>query len=296
MTKIAIVGLGVMGKNHYRVLQNISDVEIVGLCDPVAEDNFEHKLYRDLDDMLSSVEIDAIVIATPTFLHKEIALKCIEKDIHLFIEKPIASTVEDGKIILEASKKKDLKVVVGHIERFNPVVQALRNELKDKEVYSINITRIGPFPPRIADVGILTDLAVHDIDLIRFISQKNIQDKSIFKSQKIHNHYEDNAILSFAMENNIVASITTNWLTPFKKRKIEVACKEAYYEADLMTQELLEYSNYEINNSFVTRGCFVKKSEPLLNELSSFMDYIKTGNKPISATIEDSIETLQIVD
>ena len=163
-------------------------------------------------------------------------------------------------------------------------------------VYSINITRVGPFPPRIADVGILTDLAVHDIDLIRFISQRDIKDKSIFKSQKIHNHYEDNAILSFSMEDDIVASITTNWLTPFKKRKIEVACKEAYYEADLMTQELLEYSNYEINNSFVTRGCFVKKSEPLLNELASFIDYVQTGNKPISATIEDSIETLQIVE
>lgn len=295
MTKIAIIGMGVMGKNHYRVIQNINNVEIVGLCDPVAKDEFSHKLYKDLDEMLNTVEIDAVIIATPTFLHKEIALKCIEKAIDLFIEKPVASTVEDGQIILKASKAKNTKVVVGHIERFNPVVQALKNEIKDKEVYSINITRVGPFPPRIADVGILTDLAVHDIDLIRFISGKDIQDKSIFKSKKIHNHYEDNAILSFAMENETVASITTNWLTPFKKRKIEIACKEAYYEADLMTQELLEYSNYEINNSFVTRGCFVKKSEPLLNELISFIEYIQTGIKPISATIEDSIETLQIV-
>ncbi len=175
------------------------------------------------------------------------------------------------------------------------MVQALKNEIKNKEIYSINITRIGPFPPRIADVGILTDLSVHDIDLIRFISQKSISKKSIFKSKKIHNHHEDNAILSFAMENDIVASITTNWLTPFKKRKVEVACKEAYYEADLMTQELLEYSNFKVNNSFVIRNCFVKKSEPLFDELSSFINYIKTGQKPISATIEDSIETLQTV-
>ena len=296
MTRIAIIGMGVMGKNHYRVIQKINNVEVVGLCDPTVKDDFSHKLYKDLDEMLNTVKIDAAIIAAPTFLHKEIALKCIEKNIDLFIEKPVASTVEDGQAILKFSKEKNTKVVVGYIERFNPVVQALKNEIKDKEVYSINITRVGPFPPRIADVGILTDLAVHDIDLIRFISGKDIDDTSIFKSKKIHNHYEDNAILSFAMKGEIVASITTNWLTPFKKRKIEIACKEAYYEADLMTQELLEYSDYEINNSFVTRGCFVKKSEPLLNELISFIEYIETGVKPISATIKDSIETLQIVE
>ena len=132
MTKIAIIGMGVMGKNHYRVIQNINNVEIVGLCDPVAKDEFSHKLYKDLDEMLNTVEIDAVIIATPTFLHKEIALKCIEKAIDLFIEKPVASTVEDGQIILKASKAKNTKVVVGHIERFNPVVQSLKNEIKDK--------------------------------------------------------------------------------------------------------------------------------------------------------------------
>ncbi len=295
MIKVAIVGMGVMGQNHYRVLQKIQGAKIVGLCDPIADDNFAHKLYKELDDMLGAITIDAVIIATPTFLHKEVALKCIDKGIHLFIEKPVASNVADGKEILKELDKKGLKAVVGHIERFNSVVQALKEEIKDKEIYSINITRIGPIPPRIADVGILTDLAVHDIDLIRFITQKSILNKSIFKSKKIHNHHEDNAILSFAMDDDIVASITTNWLTPFKKRTVEVACKEAYYEANLMSQELLEYSNFKADNSFVMRNCFVKKREPLYDELDSFIEYIRTGHKPISATIEDSIETLQTV-
>jgi predicted dehydrogenase len=296
MIKIAIIGLGVMGKNHYRVIQNIPNVNVVGLCDPIVDDNFSHMLYRDLDEMLESVKIDAAIIATPTFLHKEVFLKCIEKGIDLFIEKPVASNEEDGIHILNEATKKNIKVVIGHIERFNPVVQALKHEIQDKEIYSINITRVGPFPPRIADVGILTDLAVHDIDLIRFITQKEIKNTSIFKSQKIHNHHEDNAILSFTMENDIIASITTNWLTPYKKRKIEVACKEAYYEADLMTQELLEFSNYDQNNSYVTRGCFVKKREPLFNELNSFINYLITNDNSIAATIEDSIKTLKIVE
>jgi len=295
MLKIAIIGMGVMGKNHYRVLQTIPEVEIVGLCDPVAKDEFSHKLYPDLDEMLQSLEIDVAIIAVPTFLHKEVALKCMNKGIHLLIEKPVASNIEDGKEILAVANEKNLKVIIGHIERYNPVVQALKNEIKDKEVYSINITRVGPFPPRIADVGILTDLAVHDIDLIRFITKKEIVDTSIYKSQKIHDHHEDNAILTFKLEDDMIASITTNWLTPYKKRKIEVACKEAYYEADLISQELIEYSNFKINNSYVVRNCLVKKAEPLLNELISFIGYIQ-GKDTIGANIEDSIKTLQIIN
>ena len=253
MLKIAIIGMGVMGKNHYRVLQTIPEAEVVGLCDPVAKDEFSHKLYRDLDEMFETIEIDAAIIAVPIFL------KCMNEGIHLLIEKPVASNIEDGKEILKVANEKNLKVIIVHIERYNPVVQALKNEIKDKEIYSINITRVGPFPPRIADVGILTDLAVHDIDLIRFITKKEIVDTSIYKSQKIHNHHEDNAILTFKLEDDIIVLITINWLTPYKKRKIKVACKEAYYEANLLSQELVEYLNFKINNSFVVRECFVKK-------------------------------------
>jgi predicted dehydrogenase len=186
------------------------------------------------------------------------------------------------------------KVCVGYIERFNPVVEALRAELEEKEIYSIGITRVGPFPPRIADVGILTDLAVHDIDLIRYISGHEIQQSAIFKSQKIHNHHEDNAILSFKLDNQVVASITTNWLTPFRKRTIEVATKEAYYEADLMEQTLVEYSAYQKNFSYVLRKCMVKKEEPLVRELNAFVQFAKTGKKGGLSSIEDSMITLRI--
>ena len=294
MVKIAIIGLGSMGKNHYRVLKALSGVEIVALCDVVKNDEYEEKFYFNLDEMLKNEEFDAAVICVPTFLHKELALKCIEKGVHLFIEKPVASTVEEAQVIQQKAKSKDIRVCVGYIERFNPVVEALKNELKDKEIYSIDITRVGPFPPRIADVGILTDLSVHDIDLIRYITGHEIEKKSIFKSRKIHNHYEDNAILSFKLSNEIVASITTNWLTPFRKRKIEVATKEGYYEADLMSQDLIEYSAYKKNNSYVVRNCFVKKEEPLIREHKAFKKFIKTGKRSGLCTIKDSMITLEI--
>lgn len=292
--RIAIIGLGVMGKNHYRVLKTLEGAQVAALCDPVAVIAGEH-VYKSPDQMLSEAKPDAAIIAVPTFLHKEIALKCMELGVPVLIEKPVAPTVEEGVSVLSASMEKGVKAAVGHIERFNPVVTALKKELAGKEIYSISITRVGPFPPRIADVGILADLSVHDIDLIRFITGKQIKAVSIHKSKKIINHHEDNAVLSFKLEGDTVASITTNWLTPFKKRKIEAATKDAYYEADLMSQELTEYSSYKENNSFAVRNCFVQKGEPLRNELSCFVGFLKGAAALDLATIEDSIATLEVI-
>jgi predicted dehydrogenase len=294
MKKIALIGLGSMGKNHYRVLKGLSGIQIKALCDIVQERDYEEPFYTDVDEMLKNEDLDAALIVVPTFLHKEVAIKCLNHGLDIFIEKPVASNIQDALAIQNKADEKNLKVCVGYIERFNPVVEALKHELIDRDIYSIGITRVGPFPPRIADVGILTDLAVHDIDLIRFITGCEIVEKSIFKSQKINFHHEDNAILSFKLEDEIVASITTNWLTPFRKRKIEVATKKGYFEADLMGQDLVEYSEYKTNNSYVIRNCFVKKEEPLLRELKAFLRYLKTGERSGLSSIQDSIVTLEV--
>jgi len=294
LIKLAIIGLGSMGKNHYRVASLLDSVEIVALCDAINTDEYSEPFFSDIDSMLCECEIDAAIIAVPTFLHKEIALKCIAANIDIFVEKPVASNLEDALLIQQKALEAGVKSCVGHVERFNPVVQALKEELQDKEIYTVSITRVGPFPPRIADVGVLTDLSVHDIDLMRFITHRDIQEQAIFKSRKIHNHYEDNAVLSFRLEDDIVAEILTNWLTPFKKRTIEVACKDSYFEADLITQNLTEYSNFHINNSYVTRGCHIKKDEPLLKEIEAFVEYLKSNNRGSLASIEDSIVTLEV--
>ncbi len=294
MKKIALIGLGSMGRNHYRIIKNIPDFKLVAICDVVKTGDYEEPFFTNVDEMLGKIEIDACVIVVPTFLHKEVAIKCLNAGKDIFIEKPVASTVEEARDILEVANAKKAKVAVGYIERFNPVVSALKEEIKNDEIYSIGITRVGPFPPRIADVGILTDLSVHDIDLIRYITQQEIVKTNIYRSRKIHNHHEDNAMLSFKLEHDIVASITTNWLTPFRKRTIEVATKNAYYEADLMAQDLTEYSEYQKNNSFVIRKCMVKKEEPLLREHRAFSQFLQIGDRHGLSTIEDSIITLEI--
>lgn len=295
MIRIALIGLGSMGRNHYRILKSLGGrVEIAALCDVIKHTEYEEPFYTDVEVMLDTVKPDAAIIVVPTFLHREVSMYCIDRGVHVFIEKPAASTIDDAKMIAKAVDKAGLKSCIGHVERFNPVVQALKKELEGKEIYTMSLTRVGPFPPRIADVGVLTDLSVHDIDLMRFITGRNILNKNIFKSRKIHNHHEDNAILSFELEEAIVVEILTNWLTPFKKRMIEVACNDAYFEADLITQNLTEYSNFHVNNSYVVRGCHIKKDEPLLKEVEAFVDYLETGGRGALATIEDSVITLEV--
>lgn len=294
--RIAVIGLGVMGRNHYRILRGLDSANVVAACDPVARGPLEVPLVADVETLLREHQFDAAVIAVPTPLHREVALACVRHGLHVFIEKPVTATAADARVVQEAVERAGVRVAVGHVERFNPVVQALKRELAGHEIYSISFTRVGHMPPRIGDVGVLTDLAVHDIDLLRFITGARILTAGIRKARKIHNHHEDSANVQFELEGSVLATITTNWLTPFKRRKIEVTTAKGYFEADLIAQELREYSAYTDDDTFLTRPCPVRKGEPLANELRAFLDYLRTGSRGDLASIDDSAFTLDVLE
>lgn len=291
-----LCGYGSMGRNHFRVLKESEQIDKLDVFDLYADVPPEHKVKK-LNDFLATHTPDLAIIATPTRTHRDLAELLLSKSIPTLIEKPLAASTVEALSIQKIAREHDAIGIVGYIERCNPVVRALRNEIRDSKIFSIAITRVGPFPPRVKDVGVLIDLSVHDIDLVGFLlDQTPIIESRVYKSQHFNTHYEDNAVITLRFEGDIIANLITNWLTPFKKRTIEVATDKAYYEANLISRELKAYSHYTSNNSFVVRSCNVSPGEPLALQLQAFLDYINTRQQDCLATLEDGLQTIEIIE
>jgi predicted dehydrogenase len=208
-----------------------------------------------------AVSPDAVTIAAPTHLHRDVALACIAK-IHVLVEKPIASSVEEGNEIVAAARAAGVTLMVGHVERFNPAVAAIKQAIKDEEILSIAITRVGPFPPRMSNVGVVIDLAVHDIDLIRWFTRSDIVDVQPQLASAVAER-EDIALLQFRTASGVLAHINTNWLTPFKARSVTVATRGKYIQGDLLTRQVTECFGFQRDGSYSMRHLSVGHDEPL---------------------------------
>ena len=310
--KVGVIGAGAMGRSHARVYSDMPNVELVGICDKdekVAGEiakKYNAKsftYYREID-----CELDAVSVCVPTKLHKDIALFFINKGINVIIEKPIASSMEESKILIEAAKKNNVKLMVGHVERFNPVVTEIKKRLENNElgkIYSITAFRFSPFPHRVIDVGVTTDLAVHDIDIVMYLNNAKIKRIYAETGQRIHSSYEDmlNAIIKF--DNNVTGTISTNWLTPKKVRELNITGEKGMFIAEYLTQELYFYKNQFAEKNFdyskgiksVVEGDMVKikisNKEPLLAELEEFVDCIIKDRKPMVSG-DDGLKVLEI--
>lgn len=297
MLKVGVIGLGSMGKNHARVYSQLPGVELVGIADidhglaqGLAE-KYQTAPFTDYKELLKQ-GLDAVSIAVPTSLHREVAVQAAQSGVNILVEKPIADTIKAAEEIIKAAEENEVKLMVGQIERFNPVVQAIKNEIKGDKVSLIEVTRIGPFPPRIKDVGVVVDLATHDIDLVRYLTGAEFNKIYGLTSRNLA-PYEDVAILLFEMTNGVFARVTVNWLTPFKVREINIATNEKFIKASLIDQKLFEYRRYNENDSYLVNEVHVPFSEPLKLELQAFTDSIKNGTRPpISG--EDGLRVLEV--
>jgi UDP-N-acetylglucosamine 3-dehydrogenase len=306
--RVGLAGLGVMGRNHLRVIQSTAGVELVSLYDPpVAGQVFGGiEVTANLDEFLNG--LDYCVIAAPSVFHKEIALAAAARGVHALIEKPIAFSIEEAEEILKAFSDAKLIGAVGHLERYNPAVIALMAKLKEGilgDIYQICTSRQGPFPSRIADVGAVKDIGTHDFDLVTHIGgspYKSIEGKLGRRSGRVH---EDLMLTVGELENGIITSHVVNWLSPFKERKTIVLGAKGMLVADTLNVELSFHENADHeNNSWqetqIFRGVSVGNStkfalelfEPLKLEHEIFRDAVLTGNSERLVTLQDGFNAL----
>jgi len=297
MLRVGVVGVGVMGSNHARVFADLPGVKLVGIADPEPKqrDFVASALgcgdFPDVESLLTA-GVDAVTIAAPTHLHRDIALTCIASGVHVLVEKPIASTVEEGRTIIAAARRASVTLMVGHVERFNPAVQTIKDAIKNEDILSIAITRVGPFPPRMSNVGVVIDLAVHDIDLIRWFTDSEIVEVQPQLKSAVAER-EDIALLQFRTASGVLAHINTNWLTPFKARNVTVATRNKYIMGDLLTRQVTECFGFQPDGSYSMRHLSVGHAEPLRAELQAFVAAICDGTAP-AVTGEEGVAGLEI--
>ncbi len=295
--RLGVIGVGVMGSNHARVLSELPGVKLVGVADPDPKrrDQVAQTLgcaaFADVEALIQE-GVDAVVIAAPTHLHRDIAIDCAARGIHLLVEKPIASTVEESRAVVAAARRAGVTLMVGHVERFNPAVQSIKRAIKDQDILSIAITRVGPFPPRMSNVGVVIDLAVHDIDLIRWFTNSEIVEIQPQTSSAVAER-EDIALLQFRTASGVLAHINTNWLTPFKARTIHIATRDKYVIGDLLTLQVTECFGFQPDGSYSMRHLSVGYAEPLRSELLAFVSAIRSGEPP-AVTGEEALASLEI--
>ena len=295
--RVGVIGAGVMGTNHARVLAGLPDVTLVGIVDPLPEHRTRAiemagcRAFASLQELIAE-GVDAVTIAAPTHLHHEVALACIARGIHIMVEKPIATTVEEGRDIVAAAERVGVTLMVGHVERFNPAVVAIKQALAGEDILSIGITRVGPFPPRMSNVGVVIDLAVHDIDLIRWFTESDIVEVQPQLSSAVAER-EDIALLQFRTASGVLAHINTNWLTPFKARSVTVATRGKYVMGDLLTRQVTECFGFKPDGSYSMRHLPVGHDEPLRAELIAFLSAVRSGVEP-AVSGDEGVASLEI--
>src|SRR3954447_17407682 len=297
LLRVGVVDVGIMGSNHARVLADLPGVRLAGIADPdLRQRDFVSGAlgcagHAEVAGLLAD-GVDAVTIAAPTHLHRDLAITCINRGVHVLVEKPIASSVEEGRAIIAAARRAGVALMIGHVERFNPAVEAIKDAIRGEDILSIAITRVGPFPPRMSNVGVVIDLAVHDIDLIRWFTDSDIIEVQPQLSSAVAER-EDIALLQFRTASGVLAHINTNWLTPFKARNVTVATRGKYVIGDLLTRQVTECFGFQPDGSYSMRHLSVGHAEPLRAELQAFVGAIRSGKEP-AVTGEEGVASLEI--
>jgi len=292
MLKVGVIGAGAMGQHHVRVYSGLGNVELAGVSDldeqrlKTLAEKYGVESFTDYGELLKK-DLDAVSIAVPTTLHREVSLDAVTRGINVLVEKPIADTMENANLIIKASRTNSVKLMVGHVERFNPAIIALKDHQDELgKIVTISARRVGPYNPRIRDVGIITDLAVHDVDVMSYLYSKKIRSVHAYAGS-VNHRFEDYAHILLGFENGNSGSIETNWLTPHKVRQLTVTGTDGIAYVDYIGQTL------RICNEKGVNDIDIEKKEPLRNELEHFVKCILEDRDPVVSG-EEGIQALKV--
>ncbi|HUV16259.1 MAG TPA: Gfo/Idh/MocA family oxidoreductase [Pelolinea sp.] len=313
--RVAVIGVGSMGSNHLRVYSELDDVELVAASDVSQElldtvsDRFGIATYTDYRELFEKEKPDAVSITVPTTDHEEVATFALQSGAHVLVEKPIAATVEEGQRIIALAKQMKRQLMVGHIIRFNPAIQSLKKRLDNGDlgrIFQIFCRRIGPFPARIRDVGVVVDLAPHDVDIMRFLSGLDPIRVYAETEQQIHTEHEDLLFGLLRFPGGLTGALELNWLTPKKIRETMVIGEKGLFHVDDILQDLYFNENPQASGDLwspikairgVSEGSMtrfeLKRQEPLKAELEAFVQAVENGS-PVPVSGEDGLEALRL--
>ncbi|MEW6948037.1 Gfo/Idh/MocA family oxidoreductase [Trueperella pyogenes] len=309
--RYGLIGLGSMGRHHARNIRALAGAELVAVADPYG-DKFgvagDLEVLPDVDALIEA-GIDAAMVAVPTGQHAEVALKLAAAGIHTMVEKPLASTIEEGKALVAAFEDAGLVGAVGYVERCNPALLEMRRRIAEGQlgkVYQITTRRQSPFPARIADVGVVKDLATHDVDLTAWVAGSQYAVISAQTAHRADREYEDLVTASGKLANGVLVNHLVNWLTPYKERQTVVLGEHGALVADTTMGDLTFYENgslplgWDQISAFrgVSEGQVIRyaleKREPLAVEHEHFRDAV-LGKACEHVTMREALTTMEVV-
>ena len=310
--RAGLIGLGMMGRHHARVLGSLPGVELVAVADPGGD---VHGAAAGRQVLASAQELidlglDYCVVAAPTGLHEEVGLQLAEAGVHALIEKPLAANAGAARRLADAFAGGGLVGAVGHIERYNPSLQRARQLLEDGHlgsVFQIVTRRQGPFPGRIADVGVVKDLATHDIDLTAWVAQRPFVSVAAQAAYRSGREHEDLIAVTGRLDGGTVTSHLVNWLSPMKERVTIITGEKGALVCDTLTADLTFYANGTAASDWdevrqfrgVTEGDVVRyaiaKPEPLRTEHEAFRDAV-LGKPADIVTLEQGVRIVEVAE
>jgi len=313
--RAAVIGVGSMGRHHARVYAELAEADLVAVADVVPEtgarigSKYGVPAYIDYRELLEQEKPDLVTVAVPTKEHKAVVETALEAGAHVLVEKPIAATVAEAEALIAKAEALDRKLMVGHIVRFSPTIQALKQHLDAGElgrIFQIVCRRVGPFPARIRDVGVVVDLAPHDLDVMRFISGEEAVRVYAETEQQIHTDHEDLVTAQVRFTGDFTGMLEINWLTPVKIREVTVLGEQGMFRADDLTQDLYFHENAEAegldwNHLSLLKGVSegkmirypIQRYEPLKAELAAFADAV-LNDTPVPVSGEDGLTALRL--